>query len=255
MNRIAIIGTGLMGAPIARALWKAGHKVAVINRTAAKAEALAYECPGMAVYHDAASACAGADIVILAVKPHIILKELSKARHACPYASFVSLAPGITLAELEAYGANKAIRLMPNVAIDNGEGMSFLCHNAEAHADAQLLAHSLEATGRVAVVEERLFEPAMAVASCGIAYALRYARASAEAAIALGLTPADATSYIAQTLRGAAAMLDTGIHPEALIDSVTTPGGSTIRGLMAMERAGFSAAVAEGLTACVSPRK
>ena len=62
---------------------------------------------------------------------------------------------------------------------------------------------SLEATGRVAVVEERLFEPAMAVASCGIAYALRYARASAEAAIALGLTPADATSYIAQTLRGA----------------------------------------------------
>ena len=130
MNRIAIIGTGHMGAPIARALWKASHKVAVINRTAAKAEALAYECPGMAVYHDAASACAGADIVILAVKPHIILKELSKARHACPYASFVSLAPGITLAELEAYGANKAIRLMPNVAIDNGEGMSFLCHNA-----------------------------------------------------------------------------------------------------------------------------
>ena len=48
MNRIAIIGTGHMGAPIARALWKAGHKVAVINRTAAKAEALAYECPGMA---------------------------------------------------------------------------------------------------------------------------------------------------------------------------------------------------------------
>jgi len=240
-----------MGAPIARALWQAGCRVTVHNRTAAKAGALADSCPGMNVAADTAAAAGGADMIILAVKPHLILDVMHAAVDAAPGAAIVSLAPGIELARLEAEGAARALRLMPNVAIAHGQGMSFICHNRAAAADAEALAGSLKATGRVAIVEERLFEPAMAVASCGIAYALRYVRAAVEGAVALGLSPADATSYVAQTIRGAATLLDNaaGSHPEDLVDSVTTPGGSTIRGLIAMERAGFSAAVADGLLA------
>lgn len=243
-----------MGAPIARALCEAGCAVAVFNRTAAKAEALAGGCPGMTVAASAAEAAAGADMVVLAVKPHLIIDVMHLVLPAAPQAAVVSLAPGITLERLSAEGAPRALRLMPNVAIACGEGMSFICHSADAAADASALADFLAPTGRVAVVEERLFEPAMAVASCGIAYALRYVRAAVEGAVALGISPADATAYVAQTLRGTAAMLlqPGAPHPEALVDSVTTPGGSTIRGLMAMERAGFSAAVAAGLMACVN---
>lgn len=246
-----------MGAPIARALWQAGCSVAVHNRTAAKAAALAAECPGMAIADNIAEAAMQADMVVLAVKPHLILGVMRDALAAAPKAAMVSLAPGISLEKLEAEGAVSVMRLMPNVAIACGEGMSFICHNEAAADAASVLAGFLRPTGRVAVVEERLFEPAMAVASCGIAYALRYVRAAVEGAVALGLSPADATAYVSQTLRGTAAMLDSqpGVHPEALVDSVTTPGGSTIRGLLAMERAGFSAAVAEGLMACVTPHK
>lgn len=250
IKKIAVIGTGHMGAPIARALCQAGLGVVVANRTVAKAEALAASCPGMEVAPDAAAACRrGVDMVVLAVKPHLIADVLDICVAGSPGAAFVSLAPGISLAALESRGAARVLRLMPNVAIARGQGMSFICHNDAASADASALASALASTGRTAIVEERLFEPAMQVASCGIAYALRYVRAATEAAVALGLRPADAMAYIAQTLRGAASMLDASpeCNPESIIDTVTTPGGTTIRGLLAMERAGFSAAVAAGL--------
>lgn len=238
-----------MGAPIARALSEAGCSVVVANRTRAKAESLAAECPGMAVASTAAEACAGADMVVLAVKPHMLLGVMDECLAAAPAAAYVSLAPGIDLATLEQRGASRAVRLMPNVAIARGCGMSFICHNDAASADALALGDALKVTGRTAIVEERLFEPAMQVASCGIAYALRYVRAAVEAAVAMGIRPDDATAWTAQTLAGAAAMLEAepGVCPESLIDTVTTPGGTTIRGLLAMERAGFSAAVAAGL--------
>lgn len=243
-----------MGAPIARALWQAGCIVAVHNRTAARATALAADCPGMRVADNLPEACAGASMIVLAVKPHLLLDLLRQAVAVAPEAAIVSLAPGLSLAALEQAGARSAIRLMPNVAIACGEGMSFICHNATGAAAALKLKEALAPTGAVDIVEERLFEPAMAVASCGIAFALRYVRAAAEGAVALGIAPDRATLYIARTLRGAAAMLQApDAHPEALIDSVTTPGGSTIRGLLAMERAGFSNAVAAGLLAVCKP--
>ncbi|MDE6269942.1 MAG: NAD(P)-binding domain-containing protein [Muribaculaceae bacterium] len=249
MKRIAVIGTGHMGAPIARALHQAGMEVIVANRTVAKAEAVASGCEGMQVALDAPAASREADVVVLAVKPHLLLEVMAQCITVNPGAAYVSLAPGISLRELEERGATLALRLMPNVAIAQGEGMSFICHNEAAASVATELVQTLGATGSVAIVEERLFEPAMQVTSCGIAYALRYVRAGAEAAVALGIRPDDATAYIAQTLRGTAALLEAhpGVNPEALIDTVTTPGGTTIRGLLAMERAGFSAAVAAGL--------
>lgn len=90
----------------------------------------------------------------------------------------------------------------------------------------------------------------MALASCGIAYALRYVRAAMEGGIELGIPPQMAQTVVAQTLKGAAEiLLRTGNHPEAEIDKVTTPGGITIKGLNAMEANGFTRAVIEGLKA------
>ena len=253
--KVGVIGIGHMGAPIARALWQAGADVAVHNRTSAKALTLAADCPGVRVADNVAEASRDADLVVLAVKPHLILSVMADVLAVVPDTAIVSLAPGLSLDELHQHGAAICLRLMPNVAISCGEGMSFICHDDSSASMAVELRGMLSATGQVAIVEERLFEPAMVVASCGIAYVLRYVRAAAEAAVAAGLRPDDATAYLAQTLRGSAALLQTdGLHPEALIDSVTTPGGSTIRGLLAMEQAGFSAAVAAGILAPLKPK-
>ena len=89
---------------------------------------------------------------------------------------------------------------------------------------------------------------ATALASCGIAYALRYIRAASEGGVQLGFKADDATRIVAQTVKGAVSLLvSSGKHPEQLIDQVTTPGGVTIKGLNAMEEAGFSNAVIKGL--------
>ena len=106
--------------------------------------------------------------------------------------------------------------------------------------------------GETLVVEERLLDAAMALGSCGTAYALRYVRAAMEAGVELGLYPDQAKKIVAQTVRGAAGLLlARGTHPEEEIDKVTTPGGFTIKGLNRMEACGFSNAVIEGLKASI----
>ena len=85
------------------------------------------------------------------------------------------------------------------------------------------------------------------MASCGIAYALRYVRAATEGGVALGFKAKDAQEIVAQTVKGAVSLLANGAHAELEIDKVTTPGGLTINGLNAMEKAGFTSAVIQGL--------
>ena len=122
-----------------------------------------------------------------------------------------------------------------------------LCGTPETLATVRAL---FDAVGKTDVVDERRLKDGMMLASCGTAFALRYVRASAEGGVELGLYPKEAVEAALQTVKGAAALLEArGTHPEEEIDRVTTPGGITIRGLNAMEEAGFTAAVIAGLKA------
>jgi pyrroline-5-carboxylate reductase len=106
--------------------------------------------------------------------------------------------------------------------------------------------------GKVKLIPERLLPAATSLASCGLAFALRYVRAAMEGGVELGFTPRDAQEIVAQTLQGAIDLLaQEGAHPELEIDKVTTAGGLTIRGLNAMEQAGFTHSVQQGLRAAV----
>ena len=115
--------------------------------------------------------------------------------------------------------------------------------------DAEVLAMFKE-LGDAMLVEERLMNAGMALASCGIAYVMRYIRAVTEGGVELGFYARDAQRIAMQTMLGAVNLLNAeGTHPEAEIDKVTTPGGITIKGLNAMEEAGFTASVIKGLRA------
>ena len=99
------------------------------------------------------------------------------------------------------------------------------------------------------IMEERLF-PAATAMSCAIAYAMRYVRANVEGGVEMGFKAKDAQKIVLQTIKGAVELLqETGEHPEAAIDKVTTPGGCTIKGLNTMEQGGFTSAVINGLLA------
>jgi pyrroline-5-carboxylate reductase len=90
----------------------------------------------------------------------------------------------------------------------------------------------------------------MMMAGCGIAYVMRYLRVMMEGGVEMGFYPADALKISMQTMRGAVTLLEeTGLHPEAAIDKVTTPGGFTIKGLNELDHAGFNSAVIRSLKA------
>ena len=130
--------------------------------------------------------------------------------------------------------------LIPNTAIATCQSMSFLSSVGATKEQDDALLDVFKELGDAMLVEERLMSAGLVLASCGIAYALRYIRANTEGGVLLGFTPADAQRIVAQTLKGAASLLEVqNSHPESEIDKVTTPAGLTRRGLNAMGRNGL----------------
>ena len=252
-----------MGGAIARGIARSGMAaveaitVSSPNRHG-ELDAISGEYPQIGTTTDNREAATGADMVIVAVKPWLLDEVMREIAPVVDFAKqmIVSIVAGVPLAHLEEFapeGVKPAVfRLIPNTAIAVGESMTFI---AAANATAtQIAAVSdiFSQMGKVMVVEERLMGAGTALASCGIAYVMRYVRAATEGGVELGMRADDAKAVMLQTLIGAARLLEaTGNNPEVEIDKVTTPGGLTIRGLNAMERNGFTTAVIEGLKASI----
>lgn len=246
--RITIIGAGNMGGALARGWHAAGlDKLTVTARTNETLERLQGDCPGISTTTDNAEAVSRADIVVLAVKPWLVeqvVKEI-RPRLDLEKQTIVSVAANIGTCQLRQWLECDNARVayaMPNIAAQYGQSMTFVTCDS--------VADLFRRVGQVMVVEERLIAPGMAMAGCGIAYVMRFIRAMQEGGVQMGLYPQQAKDIALQAIQGAVTLLQqTGLHPEAAIDRVTTPGGLTIKGLNAMEKAGFTNAVIEGLLA------
>lgn len=252
--KITVIGAGNMGGAIVRGLAASGFPAEDITAVAVHEKTLnAMRAVGVRATADAAAAVEDADVVILAVKPWLVQSVTAQiAEHVKKGTIVGSVAAGIKFEELGAYFRDGVtlFRIMPNTAVTVGQGMTFITSRNATVEQARTMTSLFEPLGMVMEVPEKQFEGCMALASCGIAYALRYVRAAMEGGIELGIPPLMAQTVVAQTVKGAAEiLLETGNHPEAEIDKVTTPGGITIKGLNAMEANGFTHAVIEGLKA------
>lgn len=255
--KLTIIGAGNMGGATARGLIEAKaidvKDLTIVDTNSAIRDAFA----ALGVGRVTASAVEGAmvaDVVILAVKPWYMMSladEISSVVKR-PGVVVVSLAGGISITELEQVLAGAVVRVIPNTAIAVGESMTFVYQGSRvSQTQLELVRGLFDSVGRTTVVDsEKILDGGMALASCGLAYALRYVRAAMEGGVELGVAPAMGREVVAQTIKGAAALLlTTGNHPEVEIDKVTTPGGVTIKGLNAMEEHGFTNAVIQGIKA------
>ena len=256
--RIAILGAGNMGGAMARALAKSGMvpegNIRVSNPSPAKLEALKAAFPDMYVSSSNMEVSADADVVIVAVKPWLVRMVLAEvAGQLKDDAIVVSVAAGVTLAQLDEYaggGGRPTFRVIPNTAIEVGQGVSAVSAQHETDEQRQCIMGLFDTMGATFFVPEDRLNAYMSLASCGIAYAFRYIRAAMEGGVEMGIRPDEAKRVVMQTLRGAVAVLEAnGTHPEAEVDRVTTPGGITIRGLNEMEANGFTNAVIKGLKA------
>ncbi|MBO4263544.1 MAG: NAD(P)-binding domain-containing protein [Bacteroidales bacterium] len=256
MKTISIIGAGHIGGAVARGL-AAGLEggAADIILTATREETLApFRAEGFRTMTDNRAAAARADLLLLAVKPHIIPLVVREVASVLREDAVVGcLAPGVRPEDLQAFFGDKQPALLyviPNTAAEIRQSVTFLSPVNVTEDQLAGVEALFACVGEVLVVPPHLLSAGTSVASCGIAYAMRYIRAAVEGAVELGLYPADALKAVCGTVQGAAGLLlARGTHPEAEIDKVTTPGGLTIRGLNAMEEAGFTNAVIRGLKA------
>ncbi len=215
---------------------------------------------GASVTSENVVAAQGSDIVTVVVKPWLVESVIDEIKDVLDYEHqlLIVIAAGIKSAQLNEWlndrkdGIIPYFLVIPNIAIAQKESMTFIVPVGASEAQTKKVKKIFDELGGSLVTEERLLPSGTTLASCGIAYAMRYIRASVEGGVELGFKASDAEKIVLQTVKGAVELLQsTGQHPEAAIDQVTTPGGVTIKGLNEMEHAGFTSAVIRGLKAGV----
>ena len=260
--KIAIIGAGNMGGAVARGLAKGSiiptSNIYVSNPSTPKLEALKSEFPEINTSTNNREVALAADIVVLAVKPWKVTEVVDEIKPYLDYSrqAVASMVGGLCIAQLSEWldkGDSvlpATYVIIPNTAIATMSSMTFISSaRSTAQRDEQLL-DIFKELGDAMLIDEGVMPAATSLASCGIAYALRYIRAAMEGGVELGFRADDAKHIVMQTLRGAVDVLEANnTHPEVEIDRVTTPGGLTIKGLNAMEAVGFTHSVIEGLRA------
>lgn len=254
--KIAIIGAGEMGGAFASGLLKGdifkADDITVANPHDDKLERFAQL--GASVTTDNKAAVAGADYVAIAVKPKVVKSVIDEIKPALDYDSqtIINMAASITIGQLRDWLKEDGkvpdiFQVLPNIGIAERASMTFISPSVQAKARLDKVEEIFNDIGRTLVVDENLLSAGTALSGCGIAYVMRFVRAASEAGVELGFRASDAKDVVLQTMQGAISLLQAnGSHPEAEIDKVTTPGGMTIKGLNAMEQAGFTNAVIQG---------
>lgn len=255
--RIAIIGAGNMGSAIAISLMKGNlvktSEIIVSNPSSERLKALQSLHADLNVTNDNKEAVKNSDIVILAVKPWIVEQVLSEV-NIKKQQILVSIAAGITFGQLVKYSGTDLpmYRVIPNTAISQRCSMTLISsHNCTAEQDV-LITDLCNQFGVSMMIPENKMAAGTALASCGIAYVLKYIQGAMQAGVELGLAPKDSAELVAQSVKGAAELILNGhTHPATEIDKVTTPGGLTIKGLNELEHNGFTSAIIKAMKASI----
>lgn len=256
--KLGLIGCGKMGGALLRGACKASlvkaKDVIVFDKVPAAIAALQKELPGVRVAKDPAELAAKSEVVLLAVKPQDmkqLLKMIESSELKTEKALFLSIAAGISLKQLEGWLGEQArvIRSMPNTPALILQGASAFARGARAtDADVLLAGKVLGAVGIAQEVSESLLDAVTGLSGSGPAYVYSVIESLADGGVLMGLPRATALQLAAQTVAGAAQMvLQTGKHPAALRDEVTSPGGTTIAGLEQLEKHGLPNALIQAV--------
>lgn len=247
---IGFIGAGQMAQALARGFVAAGlvepRQLVAADPMPTSLAAFSKALPGARTAAGNREVVDAADVIVLAVKPQQVAQVAEQLGARLDGAKLlVSIAAGVRLKKLaELFGTERVVRVMPNTPCLVGCGASGYCLAAGAsQADAELVRQLLESVGKAfPLADEKLLDAVTGLSGSGPAFAYVMIEALADGGVRMGLPRDIAAALAAQTVRGSAEMvLVTGEHPAALKDKVTSPGGTTIAGLQALELGGFRA--------------
>ncbi len=255
--RLGFLGAGQMATALARGWIGAGlaapARVLAGDPVAAARESFA-RVTGAPVTADNREVVAGSDLLVLAVKPQSMAALLAEIRPAVTARHLiVSIAAGVGLKALaEGLGPERRlVRVMPNTpCLVGASAAGYAVGPGTTPEDVALVDRLLNAVGRAFRLPEHLLDAVTGLSGSGPAFVYVMIEALSDGGVRVGLPRDVATALAAQTVLGSAKMvLETGAHPGALKDQVTSPGGTTIAGLHALERGGLRAALIDAVEA------
>ena len=262
-RQIGFVGSGQMARALAmgmvRAELIAPAAISAHDQLPEAAEEFARAIPGARMVGSNADVVRSADVIVLAVKPHHVSSAASQMRGAITADKLIiSIAAGIPLSQLAtALGTDRIVRVMPNTPCLVGDGASgFALGRGASDEDGQFVAQVFGAVGSAFRLDEHLLDAVTGLSGSGPGYVFALIEALSDGGVKMGLPRTTALALAAQTVRGAAEMVvSTGEHPAILRDRVTSPGGTTIAGLAALEQGGFRAALINAVEAATQRSK
>lgn len=251
--KVGFIGAGNMGGAIAKAVLGvlSGSDVLVCDTDESKASAVGGT---VADAHRIASEC---DYIVTAVKPQVLRSALSEIKDELSARSqkpvIVTPAAGIKIADVDemAGGGFPIIRIMPNTPVSVGLGMiQYVCNADVTQSMLDGFIGFMSKAGMLDRTDEGKIDAASAVSGCGPAFMYMFAEALADAGVECGLPRDKAIIYALQMIRGSSELaLRSGKPLSVLKDEVCSPGGTTIRGVHALEKGGMRGAVMDAVKA------
>ncbi len=242
--RIGFAGAGKMATALAKGFVRAGlttpGQIMASDPIQAARKSFAQETGGRTTTQNQEIANF-AKVIILAVKPDYVQGVLSELKELfTPEHLLISIAAGVPLAKIEAVlpPNARAVRIMPNTpALIGASASAYALGKSASPQDGELAQKLFSAVGIVYQVKEALLDAVTGLSGSGPAYVYLFIEGLSDGGVAAGLPRDVATRLAAQTVLGGARMvLETGLHPGALKDMVTSPGGTTIEGLHELEK-------------------
>jgi pyrroline-5-carboxylate reductase len=262
IKRIAFLGGGNMAEAIIKGLLRENSEVPLMIAEISdeRRNYLAKSYPKIRIVENSAEAAAWGEVVILAIKPQQATSVLtSLERTLSPDKLIVSIMAGVRTGSIEEALVNgtRVVRVMPNTPALVGMGATAICPGRKATPlDLDRVETIFSQTGLVVRVDEKQMDAVTGLSGSGPAYVFTFVEALSDAGVKNGLPREIATRLAVETVRGAAQMLaETGEHPALLREKVTSPGGTTIAALHAMENGRFRGVIMDAVDAACQKSK
>lgn len=254
--RIGFIGFGNMGQAMAKGWLKKGEiKPSQICASARNFEKLKLNCQktGVRPFETSNLVVENADVIILAVKPNQVKEVIEPIKNLLSRKIIISVAAGLTYEDLKdsLIEGTQLLCTIPNTPVSVSEGIIIAeKHHSIAKEYQRTLTELLFQLGRVEVVETEHLSIAGTLAGCGPAFASMFIEALTDGAVKYGLPREEAYRLASQMMIGTGKMqLESNAHPGVMKDAITSPGGTTIKGVAALEQNGFRGSIISALDA------
>ncbi|WP_030006430.1 pyrroline-5-carboxylate reductase [Picosynechococcus sp. NKBG042902] len=255
--KFGMIGGGVMGeALLARLLKEQIYLPAdvIVSEPVAERRAYLQQEYQVGVTASNQEAAIASEVLMLAIKPQIFNQVSTEiqGQQLSTRPLVLSILAGVTLAQLQdGFRDYPVVRVMPNTPAIIGQGMTAIVPGDRvSEAQVALAKQIFGAVGEVVAVPESLMDAVTGLSGSGPAFVALMVEALADGGVAAGLPRATAQQLALQTVKGTAELLQTsGLHPAQLKDRVTSPGGTTIAGVAALEAHGFRSGVIAAVTA------